>query len=69
MDGETVQPIATILISPFLKEWYPRVTFSNPSDWNYSRLALMILWKYSNIFHTDGYPEYLGIGGQDVGVR
>ena len=45
MGGETVQPIATIVISPLLKEWDPSVPFSNPRDWNYSRLLLMIMWK------------------------
>ena len=57
MGGETVQPLATIVIAPFLKEWYPSVHLSTPRDWNYSRLLLMILWKIFKIFHTDGYLE------------
>ena len=50
MGGETVQPLATIVIAPFLTEWDPSVPFSTPRDWNSSRLSLMILWKiFKNI--------------------
>ena len=52
--GETVQPLATIVIDTFLEEWDPRVPFSTPKDWNSSRLLLMILWEiFKNILHTD----------------
>ena len=57
MGGETVQTLATIVIAPFLTELDPSVPFSNPRDWNYSRLLLMILWKIFKKFHTDGYLE------------
>ena len=57
MGGETVQPLATIVIAPFLTDWDPSVPFSSPRGWNSSILLLMILWKYSKVFHTDGYPE------------
>ena len=57
MGVETVQPLETIVIAPFLTEWDPSVTFSTPRDWNSSRFSLMILWKCSKIFHTDSYLE------------
>ena len=57
MGGDTVKPLATIVIAPFLTEWAPSVTFSTPKDWNSSRLLLIILQKIFKIFHTDGYPE------------
>ena len=50
MGGEKLQPLATIVIVPFLTEWDSSVYFSTPSGWNYSRLLLMILWKiFKNI--------------------
>ena len=45
MGGEMVQPLATIVIAPFLTEWESSVTFSNTRDWNSSGFLLMILWK------------------------
>ena len=35
MVGETVQPLATIVIATFLTEWDPSVPFSTPRYWNY----------------------------------
>ena len=50
MVGETLQPLETIVIHPFLTVWDPSVTLSNPREWNSSRLLLMILWKiFKNI--------------------
>ena len=50
MGGETVQPLATIDIAPFLSEWDPIIHLSTTRDYNSSILMLMILCKiFKNI--------------------
>ena len=44
MSVETVKPLATILIAPFLTGWAPSFPFSTPREWDYSILLLIILW-------------------------
>ena len=47
---DTVQPLATIVVAPFPKDWDPSVPFSTPRYWNSSRLLLIIMWEiFKNI--------------------
>ena len=45
--GETVQPVDTMVIAPFLVEWAPREPMLTPCDSNSGRFSLMTLPKKS----------------------
>ena len=57
MGEETVQTVATMIISPFLIEWTPSIPFSTQSAWKWSKLSLMTLW---NIFRNLSYWQLPG---------